>query len=124
MAHWLTNLFLCQLNVREPLRKRLWQLIVSRKIASQARVLAFATGEDAGLAVMSRQVASGDPDNREACASDEYARTIRKLVAEQAPPEGRVNSFAFTDAEFERQDFFLDGKRTMSPAKPRQMELF
>lgn len=51
------------------------------------------------------------------CASDEYARTIRRL-------EGRVNSFAFTDAEFERQDFFLDGKRTVPPAKPSQMEFF
>ena len=58
------------------------------------------------------------------CQSEDYCHTIRKMVAQIAPAEGVVNSFSFTDLEFERQDFLRDGKRASPPAKPLQMEFF
>ena len=58
------------------------------------------------------------------CQTDDYGRTVRKMVAQIAPEEGVVNSFAFTDLEFERQDFFRDGKRAPPPCKPSQVEFF
>ena len=58
------------------------------------------------------------------CQTDDYCHTIRKMVAQIAPSEGIVNSFWFTDYEFERQDFLLNGKRASPPAKPAQMEFF
>ena len=47
-----------------------------------------------------------------------------QMVAQIAPAEGIVNSFSFTDLEFERQDFLRDGVRSSPPAKPAQMEFF
>lgn len=58
------------------------------------------------------------------CQTDDYSRTIRKMVAQIVPAEGIVNSFSFTDLEFERQDFFCDGARADPPRKPSQMEFF
>ena len=58
------------------------------------------------------------------CQSDDYCHTIRKMVAQIAPAEGIVNSFSFTDLEFERQDFIRDGERSSPPPKPAQTEFF
>lgn len=58
------------------------------------------------------------------CQSDDYCHTIRRMVAQIAPAEGIVNSFSFTDLEFERQDFIRDGERSLPPPKPAQMEFF
>lgn len=55
-----------------PIAKRAWQNLVSAKIKQQAAVLAWATGEDAGLASMADRVRSGDPDNLEAQAAQRY----------------------------------------------------
>lgn len=58
------------------------------------------------------------------CREEDYCRTVRKTVERNAPGEGIVNTFAFTDPEFERQDFLRDGKRAAAPSKPGQVEFF
>lgn len=55
-----------------PLRKRLWQQIVRRKILAQAGLLRALRGDDYGLTGIARSVRSGDADNREAVASRRY----------------------------------------------------
>lgn len=62
-----------QLAMSEPLKKRLWQAIIQRKIENQAAVLERAASEDAAaLREMVRWVRSGDPDNIEARAARFY----------------------------------------------------
>lgn len=62
-----------QVAMGEPLKKRLWQAIIRRKIANQAAVLAARGREGAAvLAEMARHVGSGDPDNTEARAARHY----------------------------------------------------
>ncbi|TXH17991.1 MAG: type II CRISPR-associated endonuclease Cas1 [Hyphomicrobiaceae bacterium] len=62
-----------QLDMSEPLKKRLWQAIIQRKIANQAEVLERTAHEEAGaLREMVRWVKSGDPDNVEARAARFY----------------------------------------------------
>lgn len=64
-----------QIALSEPLRKRLWQVIVRAKIANQALALELVAGKHralAELATLGRQVRSGDPDNREAQAARHY----------------------------------------------------
>lgn len=62
-----------QIAMSEPLKKRLWQAIVRRKIENQAAVLALKSRRDATvLQGMARLVRSGDPDNVEARAARHY----------------------------------------------------
>ena len=63
-----------QIEATEPLKKRLWQKIVREKIARQARVLSAKQKEaTAGnLGWLSKNVSSGDPDNKEAQAARKY----------------------------------------------------
>jgi CRISPR-associated protein Cas1 len=62
-----------QIATSEPLKKRLWQAIVRRKIKNQAAVLALRSPLDATvLGGMARLVRSGDPDNVEARAARHY----------------------------------------------------
>jgi len=64
-----------QIAASKPLKKRLWQQLVREKIANQATVLGWhapAHPKGAELAVLLRQVRSGDPDNREAQAARHY----------------------------------------------------
>jgi CRISP-associated protein Cas1 len=61
-----------QMGVSLPLKKRLWQALVVRKIENQAAAL-FACGRDgAAVSAMAARVASGDPGNIEAQAAREY----------------------------------------------------
>lgn len=63
-----------QLEASEPLKKRLWQSVVTAKIANQAKCLSLC-GKDEDAAVlmrMSENVRSGDPDNVEALAAQRY----------------------------------------------------
>ena len=54
----------------EPLKKRLWQAVIQRKIENQAAVLGLTSpSEAAALREMTRWVRSGDPDNVEARAA-------------------------------------------------------
>lgn len=66
-----------QVAMGAPLKKRLWQAIIRRKIANQAALLG-ATGRGGGaiLAEMVRHVGSGDPDNVEARAARHYWKNI------------------------------------------------
>ena len=63
-----------QLEATEPLKKRLWQSIVTAKIANQAACLSLCgnAGEAAALKRMSENVRSGDTDNVEALAAQRY----------------------------------------------------
>ena len=61
-----------QSDVSLPLKKRLWQVLVRRKIDNQASNL-IACGRDAtALRAMANLVGSGDPDNTEARAARAY----------------------------------------------------
>jgi CRISPR-associated protein Cas1 len=55
-----------------PLKKRLWQAVVTRKIGNQAACLAACGRDGAALRAMAKLVASGDPDNVEARAARAY----------------------------------------------------
>lgn len=61
-----------QVEASLPVKKRIWQQIVSAKIAQQGRVLEHFTGSHDGLLPMARRVRSGDPDNLEAQAAQRY----------------------------------------------------
>lgn len=62
-----------QIDMSEPLKKRLWQTIVRHKIENQAWVLALRAPDDgAAMREMVRWVRSGDPDNVEARAARHY----------------------------------------------------
>lgn len=67
-----TERYRFQLGASAPLKKRLWQAIVSAKLRQQAVVLRAVTGADAGLSAMASRVRSGDPDNLEARAGQRY----------------------------------------------------
>src|SRR6185437_14064534 len=62
-----------QAAVREPLKNRLWQAIIRRKIHNQAAVLSELGKADAStLREIARHVEPGDPDNVEARAARFY----------------------------------------------------
>ena len=62
-----------QASVREPLKNRLWQAIIRRKIHNQAAVLSELGSVDAvTLREIARHVEPGDPDNVEARAARFY----------------------------------------------------
>jgi len=67
-----TERFGVQLAASLPLKKRLWQALITAKIRMQAAVLKSATGEDGGLYAVATRVRSGDPDNCEAQAAQRY----------------------------------------------------
>ncbi len=63
-----------QLEASEPLKKRLWQRLVTAKISNQARCLKLC-GKSADAEIlfrMAENVKSGDPDNIEALAAQKY----------------------------------------------------
>lgn len=70
-----------QINVKEPLKKRLWQQIVQAKLRSQGELLRRLRGEDYGLATMTRLVRSGDPDNYESQGARKYWGFLFENVA-------------------------------------------
>ena len=63
--------FEAQIDARKPLKKRLWQAIIVRKIAAQAEILESVTGETP-LRGLAGRVGSGDPENIEAQAARRY----------------------------------------------------
>ena len=67
-----TERFRQQLNAPMPLRKRLWQQVVSAKIREQGRLLRGLQGSDRGLLAMSKRVRSGDAGNLEGQAAKRY----------------------------------------------------
>jgi CRISP-associated protein Cas1 len=62
-----------QVGISVPLKKRLWQTLIVRKIENQAVLLDHLNEADAkSLRAMAAQVGSGDPDNIEAQAARAY----------------------------------------------------
>jgi len=61
-----------QIEAGEPLRKRLWQILVRAKIAQQGAVLKRLGKEDGAFELLARKVRSGDPENMEAQAARRY----------------------------------------------------
>lgn len=61
-----------QADISEPLKKRLWQMLVRAKIENQAVNLVLCGRDDAPLRAMASLVGSGDPDNTEARAARTY----------------------------------------------------
>lgn len=70
--HVQTERHRAQVEAGAPLKKRLWQSLVSAKIALQGEVLNHFIGADGGLCPMSKRVKSGDADNLEAQAAQRY----------------------------------------------------
>lgn len=61
-----------QIAASQPLKKRLWQMIVRAKILNQAAVLDYFGIPDPRLASLAKRVGSGDPENCEAQAARRY----------------------------------------------------
>ena len=61
-----------QLEVSQPLCKRLWQAVVRAKISQQQHALALYGKPSEGFAGLARRVKSGDPENVEAQAARRY----------------------------------------------------
>jgi len=72
-AHTLqTQRIIAQTLAPLPLRKRLWQQIVKRKILAQAEMLQTLHEDDGDLVVLAERVRSGDPTNVESTAAQRY----------------------------------------------------
>ena len=70
--HVQTERHRAQVEASVPVKKRIWQALVSAKIAQQGAVLLHFTGQHGGLEPLSKRVRSGDPDNFEAQAAQRY----------------------------------------------------
>ena len=72
-GHWEgTAVALAQIEASKPITKRIWQQLVRVKISQQSAMLDAIGKTQAGLALLSRRVRSGDPDNIEAQAAQRY----------------------------------------------------
>lgn len=79
-----------QIEMSEPLKKRLWQAIIRRKIANQAAVLTVQGRDGAGiLAEIAHHVASGDPNNIEARAARHYWQHLFSEFIRDDPADRR-----------------------------------
>jgi CRISPR-associated protein Cas1 len=70
------ELFKHQINASEPLKKQLWQQVVTHKINNQAALLDSIGKSENPLAYYSSKVLSGDTTNREAVAASFYWKNI------------------------------------------------
>jgi len=71
-----TERFRAQLQMKLPLKKKLWKQLIQAKIRMQARLLMQVSGTDYGLQSMIPLVRSGDPSNVEARAAKKYWRAL------------------------------------------------
>ncbi len=83
-----------QTQASQPLKKRLWQSVVTAKLKHQSEVLNFfGSQEKANLVEMySRQVQSGDPQNREAVGARVYWKALFGDGFSRDPDGGWPNS--------------------------------
>jgi CRISPR-associated protein Cas1 len=67
-----------QSQASQPLKKRLWQAIVTAKIKHQSNVLKFYNQQEKAkqISLYAKQVQSGDPQNREASAARIYWKAL------------------------------------------------
>lgn len=81
-----------QIEAALPLKKRLWQQIVSAKIRMQAAILDAMSQPSGALATMAQAVRSGDPDNLEAQAARRYWPLVMGADFRRDPDQPGVNS--------------------------------
>jgi CRISPR-associated protein Cas1 len=74
--HIQQELFRHQINASEPLKKQLWQQIISHKIKNQSLLLIKNGKNDTPLEYYQSKVLSGDSDNREGVAAAYYWKNI------------------------------------------------
>lgn len=74
--HLHTKIFREQIEVKEPIRKRVWQSIIQSKIRAQAELLERLGENASDIRNLSSKVASGDSSNMEAQASRIYWRKL------------------------------------------------
>lgn len=65
-----------QKDMKLPLKKQLWQKIITQKIANQSQLLANFKKDNFGLEVLKDKVKSGDSENLEALAARRYWSTL------------------------------------------------
>ncbi len=65
-----------QINIRQPVKKRLWQQIIKQKIQNQANVLALFNKPSQPLQRLAKEVKSNDDGNREAIAAQYYWKAL------------------------------------------------
>jgi CRISP-associated protein Cas1 len=70
--HIQTERHRAQVEASVPVKKRIWQALISAKISQQGAVLLHFTGEHGGLLPLSKRVRSGDSDHFEAQAAQRY----------------------------------------------------
>lgn len=89
------ELFREQINANEPLKKNMWQQCIEAKIRNQAAVLDYVGSDGKDIASISRQVKSGDSDNREGYAARLYWPRIFgydfRRLREGLPPNNMLN---------------------------------
>lgn len=61
-----------QVDMKLPLKKQIWQKIITQKIANQAQLLSYFDKEDFQVSVLETKVKSGDSENLEALAARRY----------------------------------------------------
>jgi len=61
-----------QVNMKAPLKKQIWQKIITQKISNQAHLLSYFDKENFQVKVLETKVKSGDSENLEALAARRY----------------------------------------------------
>jgi len=84
-----TERYAKQINVKEPLKKKLWQQIVRAKIRHQAKLIKDETQTYKALTALLSQVRSGDPSNIEARASKLFWRAYIQGIEFRRDSEGK-----------------------------------
>lgn len=82
-----------QIEVSQPLKKRLWQTLVRAKIGHQAEVLKQAGKPDPMLESLVKRVGSGDPENCEAQAARRYWKPLLGDDFKRDTDAGGANAF-------------------------------
>jgi len=84
-----------QSQASQPLKKRLWQAIITAKLKHQSEVLKFFEKQDKAnqIEVYSKQVQSGDPQNREASGARVYWKALFGDEFSRNPEGDYPNSF-------------------------------
>lgn len=87
-----------QLLISKPLKKRLWQKIVTAKITNQASVLSLLgfKNEAEELKEFGGKVLSGDTNNREAVAATLYFKTLISNGTRRNSPEGILLDYGYS----------------------------
>jgi len=74
--HQSHKVLMAQSGLSKPFKKQIWKNVVSQKISNQASALDYFGIEDKKLMVLSKQVSSGDKENKEALAANIYFKQL------------------------------------------------